>query len=354
MNIDYEKVWMSIPLPSIVLNNDDIVVEVNPPGEGFLNASNKSLKNKSIWEIINIDASLEDSYKKVKKFNSSLFITDVKVGAKGREPTPCNIQIAPVIGLDGSTIILIAPREIADRMSQPKSVKTAAKSAIGMAEMLAHEIKNPLAGITGAAQLLSMGLSTSDQEITDLIVAETRRILTLLDQVEQFGNLRPIDPKPLNIHDVLDRARRSAQLGFSAHVNFREDYDPSLPLVYGDPDQLLQVFLNLIKNASEVQPNSGKIRLRTYFEHNFKLRRVDGSGHSMPIQVEVMDNGPGVPEDMKDEIFDPFVSGRANGTGLGLALTSKIISDHNGLISLNSKPGNTVFRISLPFVSQPD
>jgi two-component system nitrogen regulation sensor histidine kinase GlnL len=185
-------------------------------------------------------------------------------------------------------------------------------------------------------------------------VAETRRILTLLDQVEQFGNLRPIDPKPLNIHDVLDRARRSAQLGFSAHINFREEYDPSLPLVYGDPDQLLQVFLNLIKNASEVQPNSGKITLRTYFEHNFKLRRVDGSGHSMPIQVEVMDNGPGVPEDMKDEIFDPFVSGRANGTGLGLALTSKIILDHNGLISLNSKPGNTVFRISLPFVSQPD
>jgi two-component system nitrogen regulation sensor histidine kinase GlnL len=110
----------------------------------------------------------------------------------------------------------------------------------------------------------------------------------------------------------------------------------------------------LIKNASEAQPKSGKIRLRTYFEHNFKLRRVDGSGHSMPIQVEVMDNGPGVPEDMRDEIFDPFVSGRANGTGLGLALTSKIILDHNGLISLNSKPGNTVFRISLPFVSQPD
>ena len=354
MNIDYEKVWMSIPLPSIVLNEDDIVVEVNPQGEGFLNASSKSLKNRSIWELINIGASLEESYKKVKKFNSPLFVTDVKVGAKGREPIPCNIQIAPIIGLDGSTIILIAPREIAGRISQSKSVKAAAKSAIGMAEMLAHEIKNPLAGITGAAQLLSMGLSTADLEITDLIVAETRRILTLLEQVEQFGNLKPIAPKPLNIHDVIDRARRSAQLGFSAHINFKEDYDPSLPLVYGDPDQLLQVFLNLIKNASEVQPKSGKISLRTYFEHNFKLRRADGSGHSMPIQVEVMDNGPGVPEDMKDEIFDPFVSGRVNGTGLGLALTSKIISDHNGLISLNSKPGNTVFRISLPFVSQPD
>ncbi len=352
MIIDYEKVWMSIPLPSIVLNENDIVVEVNPPGEGFLNASSKSLKNRSIWELINIGASLEESYKKVKKFNSPLFVTDVKVGANGREPIPCNIQIAPIIGLDGSTILLISPREIAGRISQSKSVKAAAKSAIGMAELLAHEIKNPLAGITGAAQLLSMGLSTSDLEITDLIVAETRRILTLLEQVEQFGNLKPIDPKPLNIHDVIDRARRSAQLGFSAHINFKEDYDPSLPLVHGDPDQLLQVFLNLIKNASEAQPNNGNIKLRTYFEHSFKLRRADGSGHSMPIQVEVMDNGPGVSEDIRDEIFDPFVSGRNNGTGLGLALTSKIISDHNGLISLESKPGNTVFRISLPFVTK--
>ena len=352
MNLDYEKVWMSIPLPSVVLNSDDIVVEVNPPGEGFLNASSKSLKNKSIWDLIEIDASLEESYNKVKKFNSPLFITDVKVGANGRDPVRCNVQIAPIIGLESSTIILIAPREIAGRISQSKSVKAATKSAIGMAEMLAHEIKNPLAGITGAAQLLSMGLSANDLEITDLIVAETRRILTLLEQVEQFGNLKPIDPKPLNIHDVIDRAKRSAQLGFSAHINFKEEYDPSLPFVYGDPDQLLQVFLNLIKNASEVQPNNGNIKLRTFFEHSFKLRRADGSGHSMPIQVEVIDNGPGVSDDVRDEIFDPFVSGRDNGTGLGLALTSKIISDHNGLISLDSKPGNTVFRISLPFVTK--
>ena len=180
MNVDYEKVWMSIPLPSVILNGDDIVVQVNPPGEGFLNASSKSVKNKRIWDLIEIDASLEDSYKKVKKFHSPLFITDVKVGANGRDPVRCNIQIAPIIGLEDSTIILIAPREIAGRISQSKSVKAAAKSAIGMAEMLAHEIKNPLAGITGAAQLLSMGLSATDLEITDLIVAATKRILTLL------------------------------------------------------------------------------------------------------------------------------------------------------------------------------
>ena len=268
MNVDYEKVWMSIPLPSVILNGDDIVVQVNPPGEGFLNASSKSVKNKRIWDLIEIDASLEDSYKKVKKFHSPLFITDVKVGANGRDPVRCNIQIAPIIGLEDSTIILIAPREIAGRISQSKSVKASAKSAIGMAEMLAHEIKNPLEGITGAAQLLSMGLSATDLEITDLIVAETKRILTLLEQVEQFGNLKPIDPKPLNIHDVIDRARRSAQLGFSAHINFKEEYDPSLPLVYGDPDQLLQVFLNLIKIKTRGINNYENKRI-TFFK-NFK------------------------------------------------------------------------------------
>jgi two-component system nitrogen regulation sensor histidine kinase GlnL len=228
-------------------------------------------------------------------------------------------------------------------------VKSAAKSAIGMAEMLAHEIKNPLAGITGAAQLLSMNLEQEDLELTDLIVAETRRIVKLLEQVEQFGNLSAPDRKPVNIHDVLDRARRSALLGFGAHMTIIEDYDPSLPMAFGDPDQLLQVILNLVKNASEAADKSGgKIRLHTFFEHSFRLRKADGSSQSLPLQIEVIDDGPGLPEAIKGDIFDPFVSGKENGTGLGLALVSKIISDHDGWISVDSVPGKTVFRISLP------
>jgi len=215
--------------------------------------------------------------------------------------------------------------------------------------MLAHEIKNPLAGITGAAQLLSMNLKAEDLELTDLIVEETRRIVKLLEQVEQFGNLSPPDRKPVNVHDVLDRARRSALLGFGAQMKIIEDYDPSLPLALGDPDQLVQVVLNLLKNASEAAGDAGgKIRLHSYFEHSFRLRRSDGSGQSLPLQIEVIDDGPGLPPDIKDDIFDPFVSGKENGTGLGLALVSKIISDHNGWISVDSVPGRTVFRISLP------
>ena len=242
--------------------------------------------------------------------------------------------------------MLITPRELAGRMTQNHSVKSAAKSAIGMAEMLAHEIKNPLAGITGAAQLLSMNLRAEDLELTDLIVAESRRIVKLLEQVEQFGNLSKPVRAPVNLHDVLDRARRSALLGFGAGMRIIEDYDPSLPFALGDKDQLLQVILNLLKNASEA--GGSTIRLHTYFEHSFRLRRADGSGQSLPLQIEVIDDGTGLPEHIKADVFDPFVSGRENGTGLGLALVSKIISEHDGWISVTSVPGRTVFRISLP------
>ncbi|NCQ23461.1 MAG: PAS domain-containing sensor histidine kinase, partial [Roseovarius sp.] len=154
--------------------------------------------------------------------------------------------------------------------------------------------------------------------------------------------------RAVNLHDVLDRARRSAMLGFAAHMVLIEDYDPSLPPALGDMDQLLQVVLNLLKNAAEasgVKP--GTIRLHTYYEQSLRVRGGDGVGRALPLQIEIIDDGPGLPPEIADEVFDPFVSGRENGTGLGLALAAKIISDHDGWISVSSVPGRTVFRISL-------
>jgi two-component system nitrogen regulation sensor histidine kinase GlnL len=234
------------------------------------------------------------------------------------------------------------------------NVTSAAKSAIGMAEMLAHEIKNPLAGISGAAQLLSMGLGAEDRELTDLIVEETRRIVKLLEQVEQFGNLRPPDRRPVNIHDALDRARKSALVGFAANMTIVEDYDPSLPATFADSDQLMQVFLNLIKNAAEAagRNGGGTIRLHTFYDLSLRIRHSDGPGKALPLQVEVIDDGPGIPPGIASAIFEPFVSGRENGTGLGLALVSKIIADHGGWIAVDSVPGRTVFRVSLPVASK--
>lgn len=341
-------IWASLPVPAFLIGADDTILDVNSAAEGFLNASAKSVIGAPIWDQVAIDAPIEDAFARARTNGTPLFVNDIDVGSGNRAPLQCGLQIAPLSGRPGEMIMLISPRELAGRMTQSHSVKSAAQSAIGMAEMLAHEIKNPLAGITGAAQLLSMNLAPEDLELTDLIVAESRRIVKLLEQVEQFGNLSPPDMKPVNIHDVLDRARRSALLGFGAHMKIIEDYDPSLPLAWGDPDQLLQVILNLLKNASEAaDPKGGTIRLHTYFEHSFRLRRSDGTGQSLPLQVEIIDDGPGLPEDIKGDIFDPFVSGRENGTGLGLALVSKIVSDHGGWISVTSVPGRTVFRLSL-------
>jgi len=249
----------------------------------------------------------------------------------------------------GMVLLLMEPRQLADRLGRSHSVKSSARSAIGMADMLAHEIKNPLAGITGAAQLLSMNLGSEDQEMTDLIVAESRRIVALLEQVEQFGNIRPPERRAVNIHDLLDRARKVAMVGFAANMKLVEDFDPSLPPTYVDGDQMLQVFLNLLRNAAEAAgKGGGTIRLRTFYDLSLRLRRKDGSGNALPLQVEFIDDGPGLPPEISADIFEPFVSGRENGTGLGLALVSKIISEHDGWITVDSAPGRTVFRISLP------
>jgi two-component system nitrogen regulation sensor histidine kinase GlnL len=339
-----------MPVPTIVIGPTDEIVDINSAAEGFFNSSVKAMRGLPLWDQLAVDAPLEESLARARKNGTALFVNDVDVGNGQRAPLQCALQIAPLVGAPDHMVLMISPRELAGRMmTQNHSVKSAARSAIGMAEMLAHEIKNPLAGITGAAQLLSMNLSAEDLELTDLIVEESRRIVKLLEQVEQFGNLSPPDLRPVNIHDVLDRARRSALLGFGGQMSIIEDYDPSLPLAHGDPDQLLQVVLNLLKNASEVAgPNGGTIRLHSFFEHSFRLRRADGTGQSLPLQIEIIDDGPGLPEHIAADIFDPFVSGRENGTGLGLALVSKIISDHGGWISVTSVPGKTIFRLSLP------
>ena len=349
MKMPVADLWASLPVPAVLIAPDDTIASINSAAEGFFNASEKVIRGTPVWDALAIDAPIEESFGRARSYGTPLFVNDVDVGNGERPPLQCAVQISPAVGQPGHMLLLISPRELAGRMTQNHSVKSAAKSAIGMAQMLAHEIKNPLAGITGAAQLLSMNLSAEDLELTDLIVAESRRIVKLLEQVEQFGNLSEPDVKPVNIHDVLDRARRSALLGFGAHMHIIEDYDPSLPLAFGDPDQLLQVVLNLIKNASEATDReTGTIRLHTYFEHSFRLRRADGTGQSLPLQIEIIDDGPGLPDSIAADIFDPFVSGKENGTGLGLALVSKIISDHSGWISVTSVPGKTVFRLSLP------
>ncbi len=348
MGVLPDSLWASLPIPAFLIGTGGVTAAVNPAAEVFLNTSARALIGQPLFDRLAVDAPLEEAFARMRTGHSSLFINDVEVGTGDRAPVLCNLQAAPLSGQPDMVLLLVAPREFADRLGRVQGLTKSARSAIGMADMLAHEIKNPLAGITGAAQLLAMNLGPEDRELTELIVAETRRIVKLLEQVEQFGHLKPPECRAVNIHDVLDRSRRSAELGFAGHMTFFEEFDPSLPPVWADADQLVQVFLNLLKNAAEAAGGrAGTIRIRSYYDLTLRLRREDGS-HALPVQVEISDDGPGIAPGILEDIFDPFVSGRENGTGLGLALVSRIIADHGGWIGVESQPGRTTFRIALP------
>ena len=343
--------WHVIPYPALIVNSAGDLLSANAAAEYFFNKSLATLQKHTFFEHVGMTQADHMAMAGALLSVGRLFIADCVLSTAPRMDKIVHLSLAPIEGDEGAeAIVVLAPREqgrAADSFSEPA---TGLQSTIGMAQMLAHEVKNPLAGITGAAQLLSMELSRAeDLELTDLIVQETRRVTQLLAQVEQFGDVRPAQTIPLNIHDILDRSQRSAKLGFARHVTIVEDYDPSLPDVFVDRDQLQQVFLNLFKNAAEALPETGgRIRLRSYYDHSFRKLMPTGERVSLPVAVEVIDNGPGIPAHLQESLFDPFVSGRDNGTGLGLALVQKILRQNNAAITFHSEPGETVFRLALP------
>ena len=354
MNRDAIAIWASLPVPGFVVDPDNRIADTNPAAESFLNESARSLNGAPVLDRLAIDAPLEEAFLRVRQNLAPIFVNSVEITAGIAAPVVCNIQLGPLQGAPDHIIFIFEPRQLAGRLGRAEALSSSARSAVGMADMLAHEIKNPLAGITGAAQLLSMNLDPSEQELTDLIVAESRRIVSLLERVEQFGNAAPAERRAINLHDILDRARKSAAVGFAASMRFVEDFDPSLPPTFADGDQLLQVFLNLLKNASEAAgPQGGTITIRTFYDLSLRLRRRGSAGRGLPLQVEIIDDGPGLPPAIATDVFEPFVSGSKNGSGLGLALVSKVITEHEGWISVDSVPGRTVFRISLPVAQNP-
>ncbi|TPE53306.1 hypothetical protein FJM51_03780 [Amaricoccus solimangrovi] len=346
----FEALWSAIPYPAVVLDAEDQIRTANPAAESFGGVSLRQMTGRPIGRFLGHDSAVLEVIRQARRNNFSVAQYNVMVAWGEQPPQPQNVHATPLQDNEGEILLLMHPQGMADKMDRSLNHRSAARSVTGMAAMLAHEIRNPLAGISGAAQLLEMSLGEADRELTGLIQAEAARIGKLVDKVEQFGDLRPAQRQPLNIHDVLDRARRAAQAGFAAHVRFSEDYDPSLPATPGDPDQLLQVFQNLLKNAAEAVPRvGGTIGISSAFRPGVKMMGPSGrQSESLPLVVTITDNGPGIPENLIRDVFDPFVSSKVNGTGLGLSLVSKFVADHGGVVECDSRPGRTRFRVRLP------
>lgn len=345
----YENVWDALPFPAFVVTSSGDISHANAAAEILVSTSQKQMEGKPLAQFFRENSIVVSTVRQAIKDTGSVTQYNVDMAIMDRPVTACNVYVNFLNASQTDLLLVVQPTGVAQKMSQSLTNLSAARSVTAMAAMLAHEIRNPLAGIFGAAQLLAMNASDDDVELADMIGQETKRIGQLVDRVEHFGDQRPMDAKPVNIHDVLDRARRAAQAGHGAAVTFSVDYDPSLPEASGDADQLLQVFQNIIKNASEaVAGKRGEIKLRTSYNSGVKLALQGHKTQNLPLQIEIIDNGCGIPDNLIAEVFDPFVSSKSNGTGLGLSLVSKIIAAHGGLVECTSGDGRTVFSVRLP------
>jgi two-component system nitrogen regulation sensor histidine kinase GlnL len=347
-----DAVLNALPHPVIVVAANGKVVEANAAAEAFFEVSLPLLRRHSLRELVPFGSPLLVLVEQVRRRGAAVNEYKVDLGTP-RNPGDrlVDLHVAPLPEQPDYVVVMLQERTIADKMDRQLTHRGAARSVIALAAMLAHEIKNPLSGIRGAAQLLEQSVDDDDRTLTRLICEEADRIVKLVDRMEVFSDERPVEREPINIHVVLDHVKRLAQSGFARHIKFAEDYDPSLPPVLGNRDQLVQVFLNLIKNAAEAigETASGEIALSTAFRPGVRLSLPGASTRiSLPLEFCVRDNGPGVPDELMPHLFDPFVTTKPTGSGLGLALVAKIVGDHGGIIECESQPRRTIFRILMP------
>ena len=333
-----------------VVDDRDAVRFVNQGAEQMFGAGANALIGTALGALVPADSPLFALLDQVRRDGATISESAVDLANPRIGTHFVDIRATPLANEAGWVVMTFHERTLARQLDRQLTHRHAARSVTAMAAMLAHEVKNPLSGIRGAAQLLEQTASDGERELTRLITDETDRIVALVNRMEAFADDRPPPRSAVNIHEVLDRVRKLAQSGFARHVQFAVEFDPSLPAVHGNHDQLVQVLLNLVKNAAEAVPaEGGEIHLETRYRHGLRLA-IPGGGNrvELPLLVSVRDNGPGIPDDLRAHLFDPFVTTKTNGSGLGLALVAKIIGDHGGAIDVESAPRRTEFRVMLP------
>jgi len=343
----------AIPQPILALNEDDIIIRVNYAALQFFLRSERALLGKPVANLLGPNSEILTLIERTRQSGTGYKGRDIRLDIFHDSEARVDVQVQPITDQQGGIFISLEPQTALSKLSKQLATHNAARAAKTVAAMLAHEIKNPLSGIRGAAQLIEEVLSDEDAPLTQLIIKETDRIVALVDEMEVFSDDRPLQLSRLNIHQVLDHVLAITRNGFAADQTVKAFFDPSLPEIDGNWNQLVQVFLNLTKNASEAAKHPhGVIEVRTAYSHGTRIRIPNVEKPiDVPIEITVSDNGPGIPDDIKQSIFDPFVTNKSKGKGLGLALVSKIIDSHRGLVSCERKSGRTVFRVLLPATS---
>jgi two-component system nitrogen regulation sensor histidine kinase GlnL len=348
-----DAVLNALPLPVITVAADGKIADANVAAESFFEASVVLLRRQQLRDLVPFGSPLLALVEQVRDRGAA--VNEYKVDlSTPRNPGDrlVDLHVAPLPERPDHVVVMLQERTIADKMDRQLTHRGAARSVSALAAMLAHEIKNPLSGIRGAAQLLEQSADDDDRTLTRLICDEADRIVKLVDRMEVFSDERPVERESVNIHIVLEHVKRLAQSGFGRHIKFVEIYDPSLPPVFANRDQLVQVFLNLVKNSAESISESaadGEIQITTAFRPGVRLSLPGSKSRvSLPLEFCIKDNGPGVPEDLMQHLFDPFVTTKPTGSGLGLALVAKIVGDHGGIIECESQQRHTVFRVLMP------
>lgn len=342
-NIPHEDILDSLVAAVLRLDPEGRVDYLNPAAASLLETSPRHALGKALADLMPADETLATYVARARHGGEPLALAEIELvlGSPPGRPRRANCDILP---LDtGGVQIEVQLRDRRQSLSQESASAQHQQLPRALFQALAHEIKNPLSGLRGAAQLLAA--ETGDparREYLDIMLRETARLRDLVDDL--LGPARPPRFIALNIHEVLEHVSRLLAAEHE-HIAWKRDYDPSLPELSGDPDQLTQVFLNLAANACEALPETGgQVMLRSRIERHF----VAGNAQRMAIRVDVEDDGPGVPPGLADSLFLPLVTGRAEGTGLGLAIARDIVQRHGGTIDWRREAGRTVFSVVLP------